>query len=639
MNENTPVRHRRSRAVLLSACASIGIASAAVGAARTWDNTVITGNWNLGTNWVSTGVPQAGEDIVMFQTDAANRVVTYVNPSGVAINSLQIDSTGPGVFTLVQPGDDLAVTGNMDLGRDGRGAFHLQGGSFTSGGTYAGVHGTGTFQQSGGDSAFTNFLSLGEEFDGFGHASVTGSTSTMVAGEIDVGYNGTGTFVHTGGSVQATQFLSCGVQVGARGTYILAPGGSLFSSQQYIGLLGDGTFVQTGGDNYAPTVLSIGENTGAAGTYTIGNAATLYAAELDVGFEGLGVMNQNGGSVTTNGLYVATRTLSAGTYNMTAGSLSTGEVSVGADSGSHGKFFQTGGSHVVDASLALAYYAGSRGEYELSGGTLSAGSLVVGGSDLGPGGLATFSINGGNLNVSGLMKVWGRSLVRYDNGVHHSGSLDIDGGRMLVGAGAGVVVHTNAIAISNAGVLDLTSNRMIVDYPSAGPSPMGLPTTAGSVAGNVALAYENGDWTASAGGITSSMGNSTVLGVGYAEASQALGLTGSGTAVWGGRVVDASSVLVRLTYYGDATLDGFVNSPDFNLLGTYFGTGGRTWYEGDFNYDGFVNSADFNLLATNFAKPQFTGPMGGGPGAGVPEPGAIALLGAAWVIASRRRRA
>jgi hypothetical protein len=51
---------------------------------------------------------------------------------------------------------------------------------------------------------------------------------------------------------------------------------------------------------------------------------------------------------------------------------------------------------------------------------------------------------------------------------------------------------------------------------------------------------------------------------------------------------------------GDANFDGAVNSDDFNVLATNFGTSGKWWGRGDFNFDGLVNSDDFNLLATNF---------------------------------------
>lgn len=60
---------------------------------------------------------------------------------------------------------------------------------------------------------------------------------------------------------------------------------------------------------------------------------------------------------------------------------------------------------------------------------------------------------------------------------------------------------------------------------------------------------------------------------------------------------------VTVVRFGDANLDLQVNSDDFNVLATSFGTGGHVWEEGDFTGDGFVNSDDFNLLASNFGEP------------------------------------
>lgn len=51
---------------------------------------------------------------------------------------------------------------------------------------------------------------------------------------------------------------------------------------------------------------------------------------------------------------------------------------------------------------------------------------------------------------------------------------------------------------------------------------------------------------------------------------------------------------------GDANRDRSVNSDDFNILATHFGTSGNVFSDGDFNYDGLVNSDDFNILASNF---------------------------------------
>jgi hypothetical protein len=71
---------------------------------------------------------------------------------------------------------------------------------------------------------------------------------------------------------------------------------------------------------------------------------------------------------------------------------------------------------------------------------------------------------------------------------------------------------------------------------------------------------------------------------------------------WGDLAVDASAVLTKLTYLGDANLDGRVNADDFALIDRGFATGGQVWWLGDFNYDHAVTSADYLLIDRVFAQ-------------------------------------
>lgn len=99
---------------------------------------------------------------------------------------------------------------------------------------------------------------------------------------------------------------------------------------------------------------------------------------------------------------------------------------------------------------------------------------------------------------------------------------------------------------------------------------------------------------------------------------------------------DFDSVLVTAAIPGDANLDGTVSGSDFNILATNFGAGGKSWASADFNGDGSSNSADFNLLASNFGTS-----IPSGPGAAVPEPGALSCLvvSAGMLLRVRRRSA
>src|SRR5262249_13394454 len=140
--------------------------------------------------------------------------------------------------------------------------------------------------------------------------------------------------------------------------------------------------------------------------------------------------------------------------------------------------------------------------------------------------------------------------------------------------------------------LDLNNNSLIVDYDPLDPqSPLA------QIQDQIKSGYANGAWDGT--GIQSSAAASmTNTALGYAEASTVLGLSGG---TFKGQSVDGTAVLVRYTLYGDANLDGTVDTVDFNNLASNFSLAGN-WSQGDFNFDGVVDTVDFNLLASNFSQ-------------------------------------
>jgi hypothetical protein len=155
-------------------------------------------------------------------------------------------------------------------------------------------------------------------------------------------------------------------------------------------------------------------------------------------------------------------------------------------------------------------------------------------------------------------------------------------------------------------------------------------------------------WTGN--GIGSSVAAANGAGaVGVGEASAVLKLGAGQTATFMGQPVDATSLLVRYTLAGDATLDGSVDFSDLVQLAqnydTSMGTGG--WFRGDFNYDGQVDFNDLVLLAQNYNQAG----VGAGAFAGAfatewqaalteaaaPEPSALGLFAAAFGGLFRRR--
>ena len=155
-----------------------------------------------------------------------------------------------------------------------------------------------------------------------------------------------------------------------------------------------------------------------------------------------------------------------------------------------------------------------------------------------------------------------------------------------------LLVKTGWLEMDADGVLDLGDNALAIDYVE-GTSPMA------SIRALLNTGSNNGAWNGR--GISSSAAAARPgYALGYAEASDVFGQF---PAPFVGGTVDADTIVIRFTRYGDANLDGNVNLGDFNRLAANFGGGAdRTWSQGNFNYDDYVDLGDFNLLAANFGR-------------------------------------
>lgn len=90
-----------------------------------------------------------------------------------------------------------------------------------------------------------------------------------------------------------------------------------------------------------------------------------------------------------------------------------------------------------------------------------------------------------------------------------------------------------------------------------------------------------------------------------------------------------------LALAGDANIDGFVDTSDFNAVAGNFGqTGG--WVQGDFDGNGTIDSTDFTLLTSTFGqRVTMSAPA---LGAVVPEPAMLGLLPVIYFLQRRRLR-
>jgi hypothetical protein len=92
-------------------------------------------------------------------------------------------------------------------------------------------------------------------------------------------------------------------------------------------------------------------------------------------------------------------------------------------------------------------------------------------------------------------------------------------------------------------------------------------------------------------------------------------------------------IVVPIFDQGDANFDNQVDGLDLNLLGANWQSAGTNWLTGDFNGDGITDGLDLNFLGNNW--------QGGvlAPGATIPEPASLALLGISAITLLRRRSA
>jgi hypothetical protein len=96
------------------------------------------------------------------------------------------------------------------------------------------------------------------------------------------------------------------------------------------------------------------------------------------------------------------------------------------------------------------------------------------------------------------------------------------------------------------------------------------------------------------------------LGTVAAIANNQLGTTTPVRTSFGGSAAGSGDLLIRYTYYGDANLDGTVNSVDYGFIDNGWlseqstSTNVSGWGNGDFNYDGIVNGSDYTLIDNAF---------------------------------------
>jgi hypothetical protein len=347
---------------------------------------------------------------------------TFNQTGGIntANGMLEVGGAGTGTYNL-DAGDLSSAT--TIVGAWGTGTFNQDGGTHSTGTLEVGSHGSGTYNQTGGNVTVEPSgikLLVGAWAGSSGSFNLSGTSSSVTAPEIVVGAEGIGTFTQTGSTTVNTSTLALGYNTGGSGTYTLN-NGAVTAGFERIGMAGTGTFVQNGGLNTVTDRLDIGQEVGTTSNYTM-NGGILQAERVWVGPAGTGTFSQGGGAVTVNTdlvlggvLYSGVPQPGLGTYTMTNGNLTvTNELIVG--NRYEGTFNQQGGTVDVINTLNVAKSSGSAGTYNLTNGTLNAA---------GAGGIVNndkFNYSGGTLNanitnsVGGTVTLSGNTGTRIVNG-------------------------------------------------------------------------------------------------------------------------------------------------------------------------------------------------------------------------------
>lgn len=466
----------------------------AVPAAATNNLTFGFGSASTGTLQLAAGAGSvtlnANRNIVLqsgigaFDSNGASNTLTV---AGVISGGGSLAKVGAGTLTLTgantYTGPTTVSAGTLQVGGGGvSGSLGTNTGAITDNGTLA-------YNRSDNVSVANVISGTGGLVQaGAGTLTLTG-VSTYTG---DTNVNGGTLAVGNGGSIAGGM-----VNVNNSSTFTLSDGGKVSASSVNVGT-SDGTtanFTQTGGISSVSSVLSVGAGSRSTGVYNLsGNGAlSAYVERIGSGFV-TGIFNQTGGTntVANDGFFYVGTSGGNGAYNLSAGTLSAPNESVGTSG--NGAFLQTGGVNAVDGELHVGY----GGTYTLAGGVLSAGTVE---GDPGSG-RKTFNFNGGTLRARGdngaffslfaaanvqaggaVFDTNGFNVTVAQNLVHDpaSGAPAADGG--LTKQGAGTLTLTGANTFTGP----LNINAGVLAVP--GESSLGAGTSTLTVGGGGTLLF------------------------------------------------------------------------------------------------------------------------------------------------------
>jgi hypothetical protein len=418
--------------------------------------------------------------------------INFLTTNGIIVGGYSGSGSGnatSGSGALIQSGGTITTNptvGDLILGygAGSTGAYALNGGALVNNlNEYVGLFGTGTFNHSAGSNTINGsaagIFSVGHNANSTGTYNLSGTGTMSVSAHEYIGYGGTGNFIQSSGSNSITnnKSLYLGYQAGSTGVYTLNGGALVVSVSEFVGYAGSGTFNHSGGSNRFLTnggSFEVGALAGSTGIYNLSGTGSLMAGRNEyIGNSGTGTFNQTGGtnsivgSSTSSNLLVGFTPGGVGTYNLSAGTLSTGDTTGFGDQyvghGGTGYFNQSGGTNTIRASLFLGRNAGSTGVYTLTGGALAADVSEY----VGYIGSGSFTQSAGTNSTSASL------YVGYNSG--SSGTYTLTGGAAVVaghvivgGNELGSAGGTGVLSVSNIGVLTVIGTLKVHNTSGTG---------------------------------------------------------------------------------------------------------------------------------------------------------------------------
>jgi autotransporter-associated beta strand protein len=636
-----------------------GAANASAG----WNTT--TNNWTF-SGVASTYIDNPGDMVIFDDTPGANQTVAIksgdVHPTSVAFNNSAY------TYTITGPN---AIAGTTGITVNGTGTVIL-----TNNNTFTGalLINSGTLQLGDGTSGHDGTIAAAVSITNNGtlaidnYGPLTFTNSTTGTGVLNM--NGSGAATLTGTISGAESLLVTGSGSVTSTVAVTGSGGVTMSGAGTLTLNGPNSY--TGLTNVTSGTLVVNGGVGGAVYYNVSQGATLKLGYNTGGGYTGGIYLQGSGISSSAGLYIeggidfqTNKGLVIDTAPTTINTYGTGSATIQGFDVNTGPFLSTtaaASGTVLSPSINISTGSYGYNVATIAGANTSTGDLTIHGNIAGSGtnspysdglvktGTGSVRLDGINTFTTGIDIKAGSIIFASATAMPAFTILNVSSGAVAISANHGSGAKNNLLAsplsIAGAsgawtGLVDLNNNDMVARNGSIG-----------TITNQLAQGYNEGNWNGTGGIISTAAANSASHLTALGAVANDNG-TNSNTPLmtsFDGVTVSEADVLVKYTYYGDANLDGTVNSADYARIdGGFLSHGALTgWFNGDFNYDGVINGSDYTLIdnafntqgvtiASELALP--TAQVAGGSSA-VPEPASLGVLGigAIGLLGRRRRR-